>query len=805
MSRLPIYGYYHFSTDFSTENRAEMIPEIDAGVRDVLGYSSYSVQKYFGSAVLEYEQSVTVYGADENTLDFEQARLISGRFPSELNEAATEERLLQSLGGIAVGDSFELEFMLYGGEVITQQFTLSGIIRSLPNRARYHDEYGVIYTTNETVATAYGEKSPPGRFLLRMEDENYRNWVFGWDFDHMKAFENIVSEVAGITWYGNWGHIGTYIRNTGRVAYVIPAVFIISVIVIFGIFNVSLASREKQYALLRYLGMSRHMIFYMSVFEALLMGIAGWFFGVIIGFGLHLSVLRRVLGIYLDLPITGTPYMPSVLYALAVCVGISIFSCAVPAFKFLKTNIEQKIKNPKKVFKKKDFQNPRFFLLNIFVREKKNIIISISLIISMVLGIFTSFTSAQFRIWMEDSVHDFAFDVYIGNLTTQRRLFASESSDEYPAVEYFHAGMASEIMAIDGVTDAWGVYFYTVFANLEFGRIFTHDPTDRDRFFLDSSRYELVKNGHNGILNPYVAIFAGDEHMFREALRDGIITTEQYYSLINPNGETNVIARTELFLQGIPEGEYRQISLSGSIESYYDGEIRLFNIIADTPHYIYTIGSPIVGSRRNPGSYAPGGLTFFVLNDNFFQSEEEKRYHSIRVYIDSGADRFAVKQQLHRLLLPYQNGFIFDVEEEYHHQYSFALSILIALVILVVMIYLAMLFNVFNVIMTAIEERRRIYASLRVIGMDYNNMRKMILSEIISLSLVASVIGFVIGIGVTIALSWNLVEMSSLPAVLQEHPWGVYVVVILGNILFASLVASLCINTNKFKEKIELL
>jgi ABC-type antimicrobial peptide transport system permease subunit len=119
-------------------------------------------------------------------------------------------------------------------------------------------------------------------------------------------------------------------------------------------------------------------------------------------------------------------------------------------------------------------------------------------------------------------------------------------------------------------------------------------------------------------------------------------------------------------------------------------------------------------------------------------------------------------------------------------------------------IYFAMLYNTFNIIMASIDERREIYASLRRIGFDHSSLRKMVLSEMAFVGSAAAVIGFLIGI-ISVGLLEGNERSLSLIAMLGQHPWERYIILVIINISFALLVSLICISSNKFKEKIELL
>ena len=290
MSRLSEHGFFLLSTDFLTEHQAcQIMSLIEAD--ETLEHSSHSIIYYLGSAIMQDGQNVVVYAADESILDFERVRLIQGRFPSALNEAVIEENLVQ-LWGVELGDSFELDLKLENGEMINHRFVLTGILRNMPNRARYHGEFGIIYTVRETMVT-FGDEAYPSKILLRLH-ENY-HWFFTGHY-HMHLFESTFSEATGAIWQGNAGYIGfrPEMNTTGLISF-IPAVFVISIIMTFGVFSISIASRERQYTLLRYVRMSKQMVFYLSLCEAAIIGFVGWVIGVIVGYLLHGLVFRVIL------------------------------------------------------------------------------------------------------------------------------------------------------------------------------------------------------------------------------------------------------------------------------------------------------------------------------------------------------------------------------------------------------------------------------------------------------------------------------------------------------------------------------
>lgn len=795
--RVSEHGFYHLSTDFLTEGQANIIDLLDAD--NTITYSSYNIQKFFGFVSLACGQSAVVYGVDRNTPDFNQARLIRGQFPEALNEIVIEGSLVEAFGGADVGDIIEIEITLYNGESVFQQLKVSGILQNMPNRERHHGTYGIMYTTTETVMAAYGTELPPSRVLLRIYEDHM--WVFS-GFSHMRELEDMFYNATSVVWHGNSGLIGFRVTATSTLADIIPVMLIISLIIILGVFSVSLASREKQYRTLRHMGMERRSIFYMTTFEAALLGIVGWLIGVLAGSIFHQFVFRNILNFYWDTPITEPLLLMPVVYSFVVCVGISMLSGALMTLKFFRTGIKHKIKNPRKLLNKWELRNPQLFLLNALIRDRKNVIICISLVISMLLGVIVFFTTSQLRIWSDETVYDFDFELYIGNFMEQR-LEQQGDSDWEPAssFDHFNYYIIDEIQGIDGVTNVWGLYYFLTRIDLEFERIFTSEIDAESRFFLDATKYEYLRNSVDGIVSVYAIIYTGDYQMFDEAFRNGIITDVQHASLLHKDSEINAIAMSYVYLW--EEDIHRDIHLTGSIKYDHDGEIRQLEIIENAPHHIYSAGSGIPRSGTVSGRYAPAHLSIFVLNNNFFQNEEI-RYHVVRITIDDNADRALVRQQLYQLLRLQRNAFLFDSQDEHNRQYGFAQNILLTMIALYLAIYFAMLYNTFNIIMASIDERREIYASLRRIGFDHSSLRKMVLSEMAFVGSAAAVIGFLIGI-ISVGLLEGNERSLSLIAMLGQHPWESYIILVIINISFALLVSLICISSNKFKEKIELL
>ena len=779
VNRAPIYsilhqrGLYHYYTGFYSHD------EIDVVINELdIPSSFYSRMKHFGTTHLDNDLTVAIYGTDNQTLLYEFAQLIGGRFPEHQGEAVMEAHLLYSLGNLRIGEEFFLNITKDDGMIIRQSFNLTGVIETMPSRARHFGEYGITYTTNDTVALAYNGLTAPTMLLWRITQLDSARDAFNLGADEfstvqgafiseaMNEFHDNLEEKTGVSIRKNDSYYGVPVIETTTLSlYIVPIVLITSFILVYGIVYISLLERKKQFNMLLALGASNNNLRNMLTFEGSVLGLAGGVLGTSLGVVLYNFIIRGILSSGFN--VTNPPgfYSLPIVYSVMISAGLSIISLHLAYHLGVSTT---KAKKGFRLFRF-SLEKPIPFLLCIFIQDRKNLIIMLSFIASMIAAVFSIFTYSRFslitREGIQMDIHGYDFQVSLEMLGGER--FLPEEKDR--------------VSQISGVQNVYGVFYYNTTILLDF------DNSIGEYSDVNSTKMLPAEQSGSRLIEIYGVLVVSDDKVFIDAYNNGIITAEELHTVLHGGGAI------------VFPNVFHHVYFLNPIVIPFEGDI-LFSVHDDFSA-IPIVANVDDGIFSNLFSYSRlFSIYTSRMNDLFLQ--EETYYHSFHIKIDANADRLYISQHLSRLFSQYRTSIIVDSYEEARKLYDYSRNTVVGLLVVSFVIYAAMLLNVFNTIVASLSERKKEFVILRTLGMPHSALKKLLITEGVVVSAVSSTTGLLLGLSITLFIARNLISELSLLVVLGQSPWGLLLAMSSLNGILSLVAILLCVRGNKFSNRI---
>ncbi|QSB06730.1 ABC transporter permease [Natronoglycomyces albus] len=254
--------------------------------------------------------------------------LLDGRGPVENNEVAVST-LFESTAGLGIGDTVTV----YSGTAERAEYDIVGTYGWPGGRDSFAGETSLMFTVPSAQELMFGGEDAYTDVLVQAADgtsaEQLRDIIRGElsAYDDVEvvtgeeASEAMSEELSTITDVAGWIFLG----------FGLIAVFV-SIFLIYNTFNIVVAQRLKELALMRALGASRKQVKRSVLLEALVVGliasIIGLGLGVLAGYGLSNAAANFALG-GIDVPFN-IP-LSAVLWAFGVGVGVTLISALIPA------------------------------------------------------------------------------------------------------------------------------------------------------------------------------------------------------------------------------------------------------------------------------------------------------------------------------------------------------------------------------------------------------------------------------------------------------------------------------------------
>ncbi len=719
-----------------------------------------------------------------------------GHLPEEgTNQAATDLKVLSLLGvEPELGNEFTITIDVDGTET-TETFTLCG-----------YWEYDEVTVANHIVMA----ESRLDEILKKCNNQNRNGRTGSYQlnvmFRNASSIENDLKTV--LTKHGfqndevgkdnyiklgiNWGYVGAQLFDSmdfsvilGIIAVVILIIFT-GYLIIYNIFQISVAGDIRNYGLLKTIGTTGKQIKKIVMMQSLFLSVIGIPMGLLLGYGTGVLLAPVVIGAASD---NDSIYYASASANPAIFIGAALFSvitvlisCRKPskmagkvspieALRYTEQDHLSKKKKMKKV-SKKGISIFSMAYANMGRNRKKTFVTVLSMSLSIVLFILTVILS-----------NGFSMEKYLSKQISTDFIVADAS--------YFNVRMhwgdrtpvSDDIVALlenmDGITGAGKTYGEADFFVYDFIEedYIRHGHLSRYYSAEDIERYisSMPREGKQ-ILNEIDIYGMDDFCLDKLKVWDGDISrlkTEE--NMIAAVYFEDDYGNMEDYTNWAKVGDTVKIRYSKETE-YYDtqtGEIYKADNLESLP------ATASISERPKEGTFKdieyevaavvsiPTSLNYrfyqneqFVLNSEQFIKDTDT---SVPMYYTFDmVDDEAVKQNMEHFIADYTNNVDPSLDYESRYTYagefeSFRNMFLLMGSILSSIVGLIGILNFLNAVLTGIITRHREFAMLQSIGMTGKQLKKMLVLEGLYYTLGSVVISFILAV-ISSPLAANVIE-----------------------------------------------
>lgn len=237
-------------------------------IKNTKGINKVAVTSFYDSYNYKNKVLMNLVFANQEYLQIQNSQIKKGRFPTNLNEIALEEWVIENLDLQPIIDQ-KLNIRLNDKD--TQQFKLVGIIKDIPHNKSAGKAEGIIGGLNNNIksnSTVYLEFNEKADILNTTRSIQQKAKIKDDNISINTMLLNAISKLGNIDWN-----------------LIILTIFITIVcgIVIYSIFNISTYQRMGQYGILRAIGGEKWQIFYMTLTELGIISLFSIPIGMVIG------------------------------------------------------------------------------------------------------------------------------------------------------------------------------------------------------------------------------------------------------------------------------------------------------------------------------------------------------------------------------------------------------------------------------------------------------------------------------------------------------------------------------------------
>lgn len=708
-------GYYHIEVDEISEKDIQYFRQKDY-VKDVI------VSNNVGYAYTDdyYYDLNHVYSLNRDAFDKLSYHIIEGEFPKNENEILVNRSFKYS-NDLKVGDYFEIEVGdLKNNTSIYDTDGSNNLVNS--RKINYKvvgiiDKYGDLVTINKDFKTH-------NAYIVLENPSNYRSdliKLFGANFlkKEVSKFGD-VSINKTVLLYETWDLSEQvsriFISMVGIVLFIIMATSIFS---IRNSFAISVSEKTKTYGMLSSVGATKKQIIKMVMFEALVIGAIGIFFGILLGVGVNILLVYIINaiannanlfaeGLGLFYKFSWTPIWMSIVLSIVVI----IFSSLICAFKAGRVSPIQNIKNSSNI-KRSSLKTPWFIkklfgiggvisYKNLKRSKKKYRVTVISLTVCIAIYIMVS-TFVEYTLSIahgEDISNNYNLEVDIAS--------ASRRTDDEDPKEYFKE-LKGKIAQVEALDKAYTRYTY-YFGELDFGNHIISDKI----IYRD---YDYSRVNH--------AIVLYNKEGFKEYIKRLGLNYDEVKDKIILVNEVK-----ERFSE--KRNEYISLTDYKVNDSIKIGDNK-FKIAALTKELPIGFAEDFASSLLIVGSY-----------ENFPISENGNVYLDY-IYFDSD-EPYKLAKSLRELSDDNYEVYVYNSAEQEAQMKSIILIVSIIVYGFIIVVTFIGITSVFNTINSNMELRSSDFASLKSIGMTKKEFNNMINLEAILYSFKSLVYGIVLGL-----------------------------------------------------------
>ncbi|HLX89735.1 MAG TPA: FtsX-like permease family protein, partial [Acidimicrobiales bacterium] len=511
---------------------------------------------------------------------------------------------------------------------------------------------------------------------------------------------------------------------------------------IFNSFSIIVGQRTRELALLRIVGASRRQVFRSVLLEAAVVGLLASLVGIVLGVLAALGLEALLSGFGLSLPSGSLVFAPrTVIVSLIVGLGVTLVAAVSPARRSVRIPPVAALVAHE---------------VDTSVSSRRRLLVGSTVVLAGIVALAVGLTAPAIQL-----VGLGAVGIFVG------------------------VGMLAPFVARP-MASVLGRPVARVFATA--GKLGRENSMRSPRRTAQSASALVVGLA----LVSAMAVFGASLSRSATSSVDNAISSQLIITSSNNNGQGTFSRAVSSVAAGVPgvtrsanvfaasfEFQHSVVTLVGlSVDHLADtvilrmrdgttaalaqGQLLIDTNTADSKHLSVGSEVPVDFARTGPGTLRIGGIYKanaliggYVVGDQFFESHFDSPL-PIAVLLHTTGPVSTVKAAVSHALDGYP-GLKIQTRQEFEDaqkkQVNQLLSLVYALLFLAVLIAL---FGIVNTLMLSVFERTREIGLLRAVGMGRRQVRMMIRSESIILSLFGAVIGIVVGTALGVALSASL-------------------------------------------------
>ncbi len=734
------------------------------------------ISSYYDSSNPDSDLMINLSMANEEYIKLGNSQLINGKFPTKPNEIAIEEWVLKNMG-ITPEIGQEVSVNLYGKQK-EESYKLVGILKDRPKE--------------KSSAIMEGFLAPNKNIMYELDayvmfDEN--SDVYG-AIQSVAKDINVKSENVRKN-----GMLLESLGATGNIDYKVVAISIIvaivSGIVMYGIFNISIMQRTSEYGVIRAIGGSSIQILKLLLFELLILLVVSIPIGIVLG----------ILGGKLFSSISGGLFTEGIveISKLTIPFDVIIFSVVVVLFTVLaislitlkninkvssidairKNSSSEKIKRNRiltvsRLSKFMSFESIIAFK-NILRNKKSFYMIILSMSLGSTLFIVSTFYADLSKEQGEKSaeVSGINTDYKISIIPSKPMNYGISNKD------------LDELKNLDGVKSVSSIQ--VLYSRMMLDKSDIAEP----RYFEQKNEAPYNKEVLNGLLvndkNGKDVILKNNVYGY-----DDKLLKESKKFLLDGKIDINKMKNEDIALIKIPHPlgpNVVDIRVGDKVKITFreDGQSgdEYFRIQDKGGKYItkeFTIGG-IVDELIDTTEYHTGteSVDLVLSSDIFKQSTGFENYQILNIDKEKGVDHNNLNDKILDITSKTEGSVVTNLIQERETIGLLQKNKLIFINAIIIILFVISLFNIINNVSYSLISRTNEFGMIRAIGVDNKEFKKVIRFEGLSYGIVASILSVVMGLIGQIVLFTALSPQLISPQFTIQ--WQSYILIILVNIV----------------------
>ena len=761
-------------------------------IKNKTNVEKVGVSSYYDSTEPDGRIMLNIIRANKDYIELTNSKVIKGRFPVKDDEIAIEEWILKNMG-INPEPGAKINFSLYEKKA-KETFTLTGVLQDRP-RLKSSGQMEAILNLNEN--GVYGDAQVYVKFDENTDiNKGIQNIAKDLKIDNKDIRKNTMLLES----------LGSSKKIDFSFLFISLIAGLISLIVILGIFNISILQRMSEYGIMRAVGAKSlqilRLIFY-ELLTLLLISIPIGMVGGLVGAKL-LTPIAGNLFTEAKVDIKNIVLSPRVFLMALIINLISIIIVILITYKNIKRqtlidsirkNLSTDIKS-KKALIKADFlygilpYSKYISFKNIFRNKKSFYMIIISMCLGSTIFIVSNFyldiTSAQINKMAETSKinADYKIEMIPGTNLSEGILFED----------------IQEIKSLEGVEEVKTV-------QVMYGRMKLKEENIAEPFYFeqknDSGYFGEVLNG------LLVKEPDGDEYILKNDIYgyDDMLLEEMKKFTKEGQIDIEKMKKEKIAIIAIPHPKNTKhlspdvvnLKVGDKITEYFriDGDtgedfFRMEDINAQYKEEEFTVGA-IVEKVIDSSDYYTGNASVQVVisNDIFQEITGFKNYRLIGINVKPGYNSEKLYNQILKIVKRTQGATVLNLSNERQKIKVFATNQLIFINTIVVMLFIISFLNIINNVDYSLISRVNEFGMIRAVGITNKEFIKMVTFEGIMYGILTSILTVIFGLTGQVIL-FKILE-SNLITPEFTIDWKIYLFIVIINILIgflATLIAS---------------